>query len=108
MCITKKGEYANDCSGHSAKHQTHDKDRHGISDFVSSKQNCQRTSKAPKLEAKTTAHLESASDVNTPPKILAPKISKATPRLAPEEIPRTKGPASGFLNKVLHEQTTNS
>ena len=24
----------------------------------------------------------------------------ATPKLAPEEIPNTKGPAKGFLNKV--------
>lgn len=24
----------------------------------------------------------------------------ATPKLAPDEIPKTKGPASGFLNKV--------
>ena len=27
-------------------------------------------------------------------------IKMATPRLAPELIPNTKGPASGFLNKV--------
>ena len=27
-------------------------------------------------------------------------ISRAAPRLAPELIPKTKGPASGFLNKV--------
>ena len=29
-----------------------------------------------------------------------PKINNATPKLAPDEIPRTKGPAKGFLNKV--------
>ena len=29
-----------------------------------------------------------------------PKITKATPRLAPELIPRTSGPAIGFLNTV--------
>lgn len=27
-------------------------------------------------------------------------MSNATPRLAPEDIPNTKGPASGFLNNV--------
>ena len=30
----------------------------------------------------------------------APKISMATPKLAPLLIPRTKGPASGFLKSV--------
>ena len=34
------------------------------------------------------------------PKNEAPKIRIATPKLAPELIPKTKGPASGFLNKV--------
>jgi len=38
--------------------------------------------------------------VRTPPKIPAPKIKIATPKLAPEEIPNTNGPAKGFLNSV--------
>ena len=29
-----------------------------------------------------------------------PKINSATPKLAPEEIPSTKGPANGFLKSV--------
>lgn len=36
----------------------------------------------------------------SPPNKEVPKINKATPKLAPELIPRTKGPASGFLNNV--------
>jgi hypothetical protein len=35
-----------------------------------------------------------------PPKTDEPKISNATPRLAPEEIPKTNGPANGFLKSV--------
>ena len=58
------------------------------------------TKKAPKLAAIANAQFENAIDKKTPPKILEPKINKATPKLAPEEIPKTKGPASGFLNKV--------
>ena len=38
--------------------------------------------------------------VKTPPKKEVPKIKKATPKLAPEEIPKTNGPANGFLNNV--------
>ena len=34
------------------------------------------------------------------PKALPPKIKKATPRLAPLLIPKTNGPASGFLKSV--------
>ena len=58
------------------------------------------TKKAPKLAAIANAQLEKAIDKKTPPKILEPKINKATPKLAPDEIPNTKGPAKGFLNKV--------
>ena len=46
------------------------------------------------------AQLEKAIAVKNPPNNPEPKISKATPKLAPEEIPRTKGPAKGFLNNV--------
>ncbi len=58
------------------------------------------TKKAPKLAAIAIAQLENAIDKKTPPKRLEPKINIATPKLAPDEIPKTKGPASGFLNNV--------
>lgn len=58
------------------------------------------TKKLPKLAAITTLHLEINNEANIPPNIPDPKITKATPRLAPELIPKTKGPANGFLNKV--------
>lgn len=58
------------------------------------------TKNEPKLEAIAIAQLEKEADKKTPPKTEDPKINKATPKLAPEEIPKTKGPASGFLNKV--------
>ena len=37
---------------------------------------------------------------NKAPIELPPSINNATPKLAPELIPKTKGPASGFRNKV--------
>ena len=58
------------------------------------------TIKLPKLAAITTLHLEINNDAKTPPKIPEPKMTNATPRLAPELIPNTNGPANGFLNKV--------
>ncbi len=58
------------------------------------------TKKAPKLAANTNPTLEKASAAKLPPKIENPKIKIATPKLAPELIPNTNGPASGFLNKV--------
>lgn len=58
------------------------------------------TKKLPKLAAITIVHLETKSVAKTPPKIPDPKITKATPKLAPELIPRTNGPANGFLNSV--------
>lgn len=59
-----------------------------------------KTNAAPKLDAIAKPQLEKAMVAKTPPKIPDPKINKATPKLAPEEIPNTKGPARGFLNKV--------
>ena len=59
-----------------------------------------KTNKAPKLAAIANAQLENAFDNNTPPNKELPKIKKATPKLAPEEIPKTNGPANGFLNNV--------
>lgn len=58
------------------------------------------TKKLPKLAAITMLHFDISKDVKIPPKKPDPKITKATPKLAPELIPRTNGPASGFLNKV--------
>lgn len=58
------------------------------------------TKKLPKLAAITMLHFEINNVEKIPPKIPDPKITKATPKLAPELIPRTKGPANGFLNKV--------
>lgn len=59
-----------------------------------------KTKKAPKLAPIASVQLEVVIEKNTPPNTPEPKISKATPKLAPDEIPKTKGPANGFLNKV--------
>ena len=59
-----------------------------------------KTKKEPKLAAIGKDQLDIELVVKKPPKILDPNINKATPKLAPEEIPNTKGPAKGFLNKV--------
>jgi len=59
-----------------------------------------KTKKLPKLAAITKLHLEIKKAAKNPLKIEAPIITKATPKLAPDVIPRTKGPANGFLNKV--------
>lgn len=56
--------------------------------------------KLPKLAAITILHFEINTVANTPPNSPEPKITKATPRLAPELIPKTNGPANGFLNNV--------
>lgn len=58
------------------------------------------TKKAPKLAAIGKDQLETAFAKKKPPKREDPKIKKATPKLAPEEMPNTKGPANGFLNNV--------
>lgn len=59
-----------------------------------------KTKEAPILEAIASPQLEKETTANIPPKILDPRIKIATPKLAPEEIPKTKGPAKGFLNNV--------
>lgn len=58
------------------------------------------TKKLPKLAAITILHFEINNEAKIPPKKPEPNITKATPKLAPELIPKTNGPASGFLNKV--------
>lgn len=59
-----------------------------------------KTRKLPILAAITKLHLEIKKVAKNPPNIEDPRITKATPRLAPEVIPSTNGPAKGFLNKV--------
>jgi len=59
-----------------------------------------KTKKAPKLDAIGKDQLEIELVNKKPPNIDEPKIKIATPKLAPEEMPKTNGPASGFLNKV--------
>ena len=58
------------------------------------------TKKAPKLDANGNDQLEIELVRKNPPNRDEPKINKATPKLAPDEIPNTKGPAKGFLNNV--------
>ena len=59
-----------------------------------------KTRNEPKLAAIAIAQLEKIKEEKNPPNKPEPKMSKATPRLAPEEIPNTNGPAKGFLNRV--------
>ena len=59
-----------------------------------------KTKNEPKLAAIATAQLEKDTVKKIPPNTEEPKINNATPKLAPEEIPKTKGPAKGFLNNV--------
>lgn len=59
-----------------------------------------KTKKAPKLAAIGKDQLEVEFAKKKPPKREDPRINSATPKLAPEEIPNTNGPANGFLNKV--------
>lgn len=59
-----------------------------------------KTKKLPKLAAITILHFVVNDAAKAPPNNPEPKITNATPKLAPELIPKTKGPAKGFLNKV--------
>ena len=60
-----------------------------------------KTMKEPKAEAKTRNQLLPNSDNSIkPPSQIPRKITMATPKPPPELIPKIKGPASGFLNKV--------
>lgn len=68
-----------------------------------------KTKNAPKLDAIGKDQLEKELLAKKPPKTEDPKINKATPKLAPEETPKTKGPASGFLNNVcINKPATDS
>lgn len=59
-----------------------------------------KTKKAPKLAAIGKDQLNIEVFSKNPPKTDEPKINKATPKLAPEEMPKTNGPAKGFLKSV--------
>lgn len=54
----------------------------------------------PKLAAKAILQLDNKKSVKIKLNKDVPKIKTATPKLAPELIPNTKGPAKGFRNKV--------
>ena len=56
-----------------------------------------RTNNEPKMAAPTCAH---ALATNTAGRNALPIKSNATPKLAPELIPKTYGPAKGFWNSV--------
>ena len=56
------------------------------------------TKKLPKLDAITILHFEINTAARKPPNKPEPSITRATPKLAPELIPNTKGRAKGFLN----------
>ena len=58
------------------------------------------TRKLPKEEAITSPQEFNKSPPIIPPKVPAPNIRIAMPKLAPLLIPSTKGPANGLRNKV--------
>ena len=68
--------------------------------FIETNVTKSNTKKLPKLAARTILHLEVRARAIDPVKKVAPIMAKATPKLAPELIPKTNGPASGFLNRV--------
>lgn len=59
-----------------------------------------KTKKLPTLEAMASETSLAIPKVNKPEIIDEPIIKSAAPRLAPELIPKTKGPAKGFLKRV--------
>lgn len=59
-----------------------------------------KTKKEPKLAEIAIAQLEKLIVKKNPPKTDDPNINRATPKLAPEDIPKTYGPAKGFLKRV--------
>ena len=58
------------------------------------------TKKLPKLAAITILHLEIKAVAKRLPNKPEPRITRATPKLAPELMPKTNGPANGFLKSV--------
>tara|TARA_R110002050_G_scaffold3935_3_gene20152 strand:- start:19605 stop:19919 length:315 start_codon:yes stop_codon:yes gene_type:complete len=59
-----------------------------------------RTIKLPILDAKAKEMSFTIPRENIPVNREDPNIKRAAPKLAPELMPSTKGPAKGFLNKV--------
>ena len=59
-----------------------------------------KTKKLPKLEAMIVPNEERKNSDSEMGNNEAPKMTIATPKLAPELNPKTHGPASGFLNSV--------
>lgn len=68
--------------------------------FLATTITAESTKKAPILAASANPKFEKAKPARLPPKSEIPRISIATPKPAPELIPKTKGPANGFLNNV--------
>ena len=58
------------------------------------------TKKLPKLEAIASVTLVTNPNVNIPENSEDPIINRAAPRLAPELMPNTKGPAKGLRKRV--------
>lgn len=59
-----------------------------------------KTVKEPILAASANSIFENANPMILPEKTEIPNTKIATPKLAPELMPNTKGPAKGFLNNV--------
>lgn len=68
--------------------------------LLATKITAKRTKNEPKLAEMLNIIFELENIKKLPPNIELPSIKIATPKLAPELIPKTYGPASGFLNKV--------
>ncbi len=68
--------------------------------LLAAKITADNTKNAPKLAAIGNENEAKVSEIKNPPKKLEPNNNRATPKLAPEEIPNTNGPANGFRNKV--------
>ena len=68
--------------------------------FEATVKTAKRTRKLPKLAPRASEILLTISKVANPEKIETPMMRRAAPRLAPELIPNTKGPAKGFRKRV--------
>ena len=58
------------------------------------------TNSEPRLAANANPIFEKAIEAKTPVNVEKLNTKNATPKLAPELIPNTNGPAKGFLNRV--------
>ena len=64
---------------------------------LETKSNKKVTAKAPRIAKREIENFSLKEEI---PKVLITKIPKATPKVEPEEIPNTEGPARGFLKRV--------